>query len=137
MRLQPLTNVDAVQLMKKLPHITKSKKDIIPKAFCIYNQIGGKKDNYSINALLNLCCQANEPQILITLWPDIVNTNSIQRMSHPLIIKCCSDAMKNNITNDHTQTFQYIQILEYLRPFTRVDPADFYVDYIGQSIAGT
>eukprot|EP01084_Bolivina_argentea_P040958 75577_1 len=59
---------------------------IVQRTIDIYNSICDEKNSDTMNSLIKLFMQFNQPHKVNLFWDDIINTVDI---SYPLLLKCC------------------------------------------------
>ena len=83
-----ITNKRATQLLKNIYKTNKAEGSIkdenyIQKAFEIYSQINEPINHFVLNTMISLCLHFNQPDKIILLWDDIVQTiDNIQSFNY-------------------------------------------------------
>ena len=84
----------------------------IQDAFSIFAQIDGPKHDSTINALITLCSNSNDPSRITSIWSDIEHSLDEQALSEldlPALFKCCVS------TTDSVDIDRCIQILHWIK----------------------
>eukprot|EP01083_Nonionella_stella_P092964 260362_1 len=95
------TNYDYVQWVSKLEKCGAklSNEKLTALVFTHYNKITERKNHYAINKLLKTCTNSHDARVpvLLSIWRDIMHTNNIGNVSQGLVIKTCSNALKQGL----------------------------------------
>eukprot|EP01084_Bolivina_argentea_P083769 151652_1 len=109
-----LNNYQYIKLLKSL-HYNKNDREVVSIAFNEYNKINELKNHYSINKLLKICVNSNHkiaPNKTLSIWDDIINTNNMKNISQGLVVRSCSNALKQKLSN--TQIKKCTDILYHI-----------------------
>lgn len=113
-----LSNTEYIKLIKKMEsRNNRTNGKMISEAFNQYNCINEPKHKYAINKMLKLCSKQSNTattKIVFSIWTDIIKTNNLQNVSHELLLKNCSNILRNDRLSKHDLS-KSIKILQRLQ----------------------